>query len=68
MGIKTIFKEDNSFLNETLETSLTSDLMKISICIAYEDGNAHRRCIVLNKYDSAKLAKELRRLISMLQV
>lgn len=68
MGIKTIFKEDNSFLNETLETSLTSDLKKISICIAYEGSNAHRRCIVLNKYDSAKLAKELRRLISMLEV
>jgi hypothetical protein len=68
MGVKTIFKEDDSFMDASLEISLTNDLKKLKICIEYEDDNEHPKSIILNKFDSVKLAKELRRLISMLEV
>lgn len=55
-------------MDASLEISLTNDLKKLKICIEYEDDNEHPKSIILNKFDSVKLAKELRRLISMLEV
>lgn len=67
MPIEIIFKGDNTELNPTLEVFAT-DENKIHIRIKYEDDSIYEfRCLSLNKYDAAKLAKELRKQISFLE-
>ena len=67
MAIEIIFKEEDSSLNPTLQTYATDD-NKIFIRVKYElDHDSEVRCISLNKFDAAKLAKELRKQISFLE-
>lgn len=67
MPIEIIFKEEDSSLNPTLETYATEE-NKIFIRVKYQsDHDFEARCISLNKYDAAKLAKEIRKQISFLE-
>jgi hypothetical protein len=67
MPIEIIFKGENEELNPTLEVFAT-DENKIFLRIKYEDDSIYEcRCISLNKFDAAKLAKEIRKQISFLE-
>lgn len=67
MAIEIIFKGDDTSLTPTLETFASSE-NKLFIRIKYEnDSDCEVRCISLDKYDAAKLAKEIRKQISFLE-